>query len=356
MGGPLKKGSFFIYCPCRLILYRNGESCTVRPGDISPIVSDEEATFFYTGGAKKVSLAGEYNRWEQETMRQDTGLWYIRKSFPPDARIEYKYIVDGQWIPDPLNVSPSDLSDNSTLIMPGYHSDYKTIIQQDIPRGRVIRDRTILSQSMGKEMRYHVYLPPDYLKETLASILYVMDGSNYLHFAHINRVLDYLIDRGDIPAVTAVLTDPDQRDVEYTFYEPYIQYLIGELMPALEREYLGGANQIDRGVMGASFGGLTAVYLAVSEPYRFRRVLTQSGSFWPKEFALFRQTAEAVTPPIRFCLQTGTIQDTEEMNDVMTEILKAKGYPVDYVKYAESHSWINWRGHLSEGLKKLYQE
>lgn len=44
---------------------------------------------------------------------------------------------------------------------------------------------------------------------------------------------------------------------------------------------------------------------------------------------------------IKFCMQTGTIQDTEEMNDAMVNFLKAKGYRVDYNKYAESHSWGN---------------
>jgi len=325
-----------------------------RPGNSSPHVTDSQATFFYKGDAGTVSLAGEHNRWEQEPMGRDRDLWVIEKTFPENARIEYKYIVDGEWIPDPLNTTPSDLSDNSTLFMPGYRSDYRAIIQMDVPWGRLIRDQSVHSKSLNKEMRYHVYLPPDYDRQTQTNVLYAMDGRDYLRFAHINRILDYLIHTGDIPPVMAVLADPYDRDVEYTCYEPYIRYMIEELMPRAEETYLRDRGDIDRGVMGASWGGLTAIYLAVSEPYLFGRVFTQSGSYWPGEFKLFHIVAEAVTPPIDFCLQTGTIEDTEEMNDAMAELLRAKGYTVDYVKYAESHSWINWRGHLSEGLKKLY--
>lgn len=325
-------------------------------GQPSPLINNGEATFFYRGEAGTVSLAGEYNRWEQEAMGWEHGLWFIQKSFPPNTRIEYKYIVDGRWIPDPLNTSQSDLSDNSTLVMPGYHSDYKAIIGADVPRGRLIRDQYLKSKSMGKQMRYHVYLPPDYKKETQYSILYAMDGRDYLHFAKINLVLDYLIHTRDIPRVMAVLSDPEDRNVEYTCHEPYIKYMIEELMPAIEMSYLRNAGDMDRAAMGASWGGLTAIYLAATEPYLFKRVFTQSGSYWPGEYRLFHIVAEAVTPPIYFCLQTGTVEDTEEMNDAMADILRLKGYTVDYEKYAESHSWINWRGHLSEGLRKLYQD
>jgi hypothetical protein len=53
--------------------------------------------------AKQVSLCGEFNGWSSETMpmeRQDGGRWERTLALPP-GRYQYKFVVDGQWIPDP---------------------------------------------------------------------------------------------------------------------------------------------------------------------------------------------------------------------------------------------------------------
>jgi len=56
--------------------------------------------------AKKVSLVGEFNNWhpDADPMQVDSsGTWSkIKKLSPGD--IEYKFWVDGEWIPDPENL------------------------------------------------------------------------------------------------------------------------------------------------------------------------------------------------------------------------------------------------------------
>ncbi len=54
--------------------------------------------------ARQVSLCGEFNSWSPEAnpmKRKDDGTWEATLTLSP-GRYQYKFIVDGQWIPDPL--------------------------------------------------------------------------------------------------------------------------------------------------------------------------------------------------------------------------------------------------------------
>jgi hypothetical protein len=55
-------------------------------------------------GAKQVSLSGEFNGWSPNATpmkRDEAGHWETTLQLAP-GRYQYKFIVDGEWIPDPL--------------------------------------------------------------------------------------------------------------------------------------------------------------------------------------------------------------------------------------------------------------
>ena len=52
--------------------------------------------------AKSVSLAGSFNGWDPTVtplMKVD-GAWHVKVGLPR-GRHEYRFMVDGQWMPDP---------------------------------------------------------------------------------------------------------------------------------------------------------------------------------------------------------------------------------------------------------------
>ena len=54
--------------------------------------------------AKHVSLSGEFNGWSPDAtplQRHEGGHWETTIALAP-GRYQYKFVVDGQWIPDPL--------------------------------------------------------------------------------------------------------------------------------------------------------------------------------------------------------------------------------------------------------------
>ncbi len=56
-------------------------------------------------GAFIVSVAGDFNNWDPQAhplRRGKDGIWRVTMSLKP-GRYEYKFVVDGQWRPDPFN-------------------------------------------------------------------------------------------------------------------------------------------------------------------------------------------------------------------------------------------------------------
>jgi len=54
--------------------------------------------------AKQVALGGDFNRWASDATpmkRHNGGRWEIAVALAP-GRYEYKFVVDGHWMPDPL--------------------------------------------------------------------------------------------------------------------------------------------------------------------------------------------------------------------------------------------------------------
>jgi 1,4-alpha-glucan branching enzyme len=55
----------------------------------------------YAPSARKVSIAGSFNKWKADPARKDSqGNWSTKISLNP-GRHEYKFIVDGNWVNDP---------------------------------------------------------------------------------------------------------------------------------------------------------------------------------------------------------------------------------------------------------------
>ncbi len=56
----------------------------------------------YALHARRVTLAGEFNQWDSDAapmQPHEDGHWSITLDLPP-GRYQYKFVVDGQWLPD----------------------------------------------------------------------------------------------------------------------------------------------------------------------------------------------------------------------------------------------------------------
>jgi hypothetical protein len=94
---------------------RNQDAINKHWDDLSsahkiPLVIDDSVAFLYRGEAQTVKWTGDFNGWEYDksfnnngTRIPGTDIWILKAAFPKDARLDYKLIVDKQWILDPEN-------------------------------------------------------------------------------------------------------------------------------------------------------------------------------------------------------------------------------------------------------------
>jgi 1,4-alpha-glucan branching enzyme len=78
----------------------------------SPIIDGRNVTFIiYNTQAQRIEVAGTFNEWKMLQMFRnpnDAGMWGVRYENLAPGRYDYKYIVDGEWIPDPENYTAVD--------------------------------------------------------------------------------------------------------------------------------------------------------------------------------------------------------------------------------------------------------
>ncbi|HUK82741.1 MAG TPA: protein kinase [Verrucomicrobiae bacterium] len=78
----------------------------VPPPQPKPLPGTRKVEFSIKApGATQVFLAGQFNNWDSTAtpMRKETnGEWIATMQLPP-GKHQYKYVVDGKWIPDPDN-------------------------------------------------------------------------------------------------------------------------------------------------------------------------------------------------------------------------------------------------------------
>lgn len=89
--------------PIQQSLAQNQGAAERKKATQSPESQTGKATLsVFEPRAQHVCLSGEFNRWSPDATpmkRQSDGRWEATVTLPP-GRYEYKFVVDGQWVPD----------------------------------------------------------------------------------------------------------------------------------------------------------------------------------------------------------------------------------------------------------------
>lgn len=329
-----------------------------------PIMTDTLACFIYRASPGRiVTVAGDFNRWNPsaDTLREIPGsyLYWLALPFERDARIDYKFIIDGKdWILDPLNpeTCTGGFGLNSELAMSGYLRPVEITDNPDIPKGRLdtLAFRSLL---LKNERRVVVYRPPSYATdpEPVFPVLYVNDGGEYRTLGSMPTVLDNMISRRKICEVIAVFIDPVNRNSEYWLNGDYVNALASELVPWIDSRYRTVRNPGGRGIMGASLGGLTALDAVRSRPDVFRLCASQSGAFWIEDARILNLIRDEKPTNLRVYMDWGSYEPAIPAISVrIADLLKSGGNEVESRVWHEGHSWGSWRAHLDDLLSFLF--
>jgi enterochelin esterase-like enzyme len=319
---------------------------------------DTLATFLYRGAVSSVNVPGDHNNWNPDGLPMSrlstTDLFYVTVHFPREARLDYKYRLNGStWILDPRNTLQvlGGFGPNSELRMPGYVPPPDIVYAPSIPHGRLI-DTTFASTNLGNSRTVRVYLPPGYDTSTdsLGMILF-HDGLEYISLAYAQNTIDYLIDLKRIRPIIAVFVPPVNRTQEYysTQRTAFTAFVIQELMPWIDGRFRTRRSAEHRATLGASYGGHIAISLGLSHPEVFGNIAGQS-SVIPSE-----GSGIAAGLPLKFYLDMGTFESgLIEGCRGFVGILQNRGYNILYREYPEAHSWGSWRAHIDNALEFFF--
>jgi enterochelin esterase-like enzyme len=341
-----------------------------------PFVSGDSVAFLYQGKAESVVWMGDFNGWGYDKAFQNQGkkipntnIWILKASFPKNARLDYKILVDGKnWILDPENPHQQwsgvgGGSPNSELQMPDWKEDAEQKSRTDIAHGVVKTDLLFNSKILNYQVTYGVYLPAGYEKLGKLPVMYVTDGYEYMHpqLGNMITVLDNLIAEKKIKPIAAVFVDHrepvnrsnNRRMQELAMSSAYLDFFTKELLPEIEKNYPVTTDAKQRGIMGTSMGGLTATYFAFTKPDVFGLAGIQSPAFWTKP-QIYQLCSNPANPTMKISMTSGLINDTSKESRKMKEVLEASSCVYHYREVNEGHSWGNWRNLIDDVLIDLF--
>ena len=331
-----------------------------KPSTPVPEVGKKGATFFYRGDGKDVQVVGDFTSWKPTSSKMedvaDTNWKCIDLQFGKTARVEYKLIVDGKWITDPLNPNKIENGvggENSVFTMP----DYKPT-QWDKGVSPKLHEFEIKSKDFGQRT-IKVFVPSGgnaALKGRANNlpVIYIEDGSDYANRAKAVQIQKNLVKAGKIKPFIMVFIDPKDRMKEYWANDQRADFMAHEVVPEIDKRYRTIKSRDGRTLLGASLGGVTSIWTALKYPDIFGRVGGQSSSFWIDDERVVKELEklDASKTKFRFYLDDGTLEGIDDSRKVV-KILRDKGYDVTYVEGEAGHNWIAWRDRLADAFIAL---
>jgi len=194
-----------------------------------------------------------------------------------------------------------------------------------------------------------------------------LDGEFYRDRVGANSVIDSL--QGDIADswfVFVSMESVEARWLECPCYQPFARFVAEELLPWLSTQHQELRLVRKRTLIGVSYTGLAAAFVATECPGIFQRVISQSGSFWWNDCWLSEQYRLRARVPTDFYLDVGTkdlaenVRHRENVLQVVSQIegvhrfrdvLRLKGHSVRYVEFDGGHDFTAWRQTLPDALR-----
>jgi enterochelin esterase family protein len=332
--------------------------------DGNPVLENDRAVFVWEGKAP-VLLLDDFHGWEEHPVpleRAAPNLWTISLDLKPDTYLEYAFLdpASGQRLPDPLN--PRTIWNefdayNHYFYMPRGRPTELAVPVKGMGRGAVTRHRVpTQDQAAGSKRTVHLYRPP---ADGPVPLLVVYDGTDYLRRGRLNFIADTLIASRRVSpfAMALVQNGGAARNLEYSCSDATLAFLQEGVLPLARKELdllpPGGGRY---GILGASLGGLMALYTGMRMPGIFGRVLSQSGAFFLPdfEFVVADLVRHAPGTGIHVWMDAGRYEWLLDGNRKMARLLRKRGYALTYREFSGGHNYTCWRNDIPHGLEALF--
>ncbi len=221
--------------------------------------------------------------------------------------------------------------------------------------------------------RLTLYLPKGHQPGQTLPVYYVQDGVAFYRIGRLAELMERAVAAGQARPAAFVFIEPHDRNTEYYLNDDYLPFLQEEVIPRIEghlADWSAGQplRASERGLWGASLGGLISLYLGSRHPELFSRVVSHSGAFIARPGArtpagrpdvlhagewLLEQIQAAPPRHLQVSLDAGLLEWLTAPNRRMAAALKDGGVEHQYREAPGGHNWVTWHRALAEAL--LYQ-
>lgn len=319
--------------------------------------------------AKNVYVATDKNGWNSQDpawkMREVAPCTYLLTKPPTDGLL-YRFVIDGEWQPDPenpLRAYTSNGTENSVFINESMRQDPALELQKGVRTWN--RSTLTLPDQNGVGREITVLTPPAGFQKRSSVTVYFQDGVDYLNQANASNVIANLSSEPGMPAITAVFIPPGARHDEYGYTdqlgplaENYARFIAESVVPAVEQKYGIQDKASNRLIIGPSAGGLISLFTGLKYSNVFGNIASQSASVWmapEKIHDLMQTVSESQTKP-RLFLEWGSLENwgITDFNPAAVNDAKSLGIPVKSRTIPALHNWDGWKNGLSGILRAFF--
>lgn len=204
-------------------------------------------------------------------------------------------------------------------------------------------------------------------KDAPRPLAVLLDGQFWANTMPVAAPLHELTQQGKLPPACYLFIDSvgtTQRSHELTCNPEFWLAVQEELLPQVSDGLPAWDRTLPTLVAGQSYGGLSALYAALSWPHIFNGAVSLSGSFWWPD----RHTADSggfLGEQLRQGLGSAGAQSLWleaglhekiilQSNRTLLPLLQSFGHDVHYREFEGGHDALCWRGGLTDGLQTLW--
>ena len=309
---------------------------------------DGSLAFHYPdAAAHEVRVTGSFCGWEVpgQALERVEGGWRGEVGPVPRGEIEYKFVVDGRWLADPLNLLVG--RDGNSLLHTG--------------RGRgAAYHLRFHAPALGESRAYALYLPPGYATDGRRfPVLYLLHGAldwerTWIERGRLAEVMDRL--RAEELIGDMVVVMPNDNGALFADDGRIVDYLARDVVGHVDFEYRTLAQPQHRAIDGLSTGGYTSLMLGAWRPTTFRSIGCMSGCFDQRSFEAIASAAPAMrAAEQRYLLSCGLGEPHLDTNRAAAHALREVGVPVSWQELPGEHDWHLWRESLVRHVRFHWQ-
>jgi enterochelin esterase-like enzyme len=306
---------------------------------------DGSAEFHYPGhDAHHVAVTGSFCGWRTPgvTLERTSHGFRAEVSALPMGDVEYKFVVDGRWVEDPINLSKR--KDGS-----GGHN---SLLHRGLERGAVHHLR-FHSPALGSARGYVVYLPPVYATSSTRRfpVLHLLHGAldwerTWIEKGDLASTMDRLRADGAIGDLVVVM--PSDNGDLYRGDERIADYLARDVVGHVDYEFRTLSDARHRALDGLSTGGFTSLAVGMARADVFRSIGSMSGSIDRRTFELVeRHAAEMRGREQRYRISCGLDEPNVETSRAVCAAIARAGVHAEHAEAHGTHDWPLWRDALA---------